>query len=54
MDDEEFVLWRDYIPDEDLKDITQLEGEQEKILRKEEKEKVIYTIFLMYLFNLIK
>jgi hypothetical protein len=41
MDDEEFALWRDYIPDEDLKDITQLECEFDKILRKEEKEKVM-------------
>jgi hypothetical protein len=40
MDDEEFEIWRDYTPDDDCKELKQLEIELEKIVKKEEKEKV--------------
>lgn len=39
MDEEEFEIWRDYTPDDEDKEIKQLEIELEKIVRREEKER---------------
>lgn len=39
MDEEEFEIWRDYTPDDEDKELRQLEIELEKIVRREEKER---------------
>lgn len=39
MNDEEFEVWRDYSPDDDDKELRQLEIELEKFVRKEERER---------------
>ncbi len=47
MNEEEFKMWRDYKTEDDLKELIQVEQEMEKILKKEEKEKVNFEIFFL-------
>lgn len=51
MTEEEFEIWRDYTTDDDCKELRQLEIELEKIMKKEEKEKVINFFPQRSIFN---
>jgi hypothetical protein len=44
MSNEEYELWRHYKPEEDLKELKQIESEYDKLMRKEEKEKVCFKL----------
>lgn len=39
MDEDEYFIWKDYLPDEDLKELNQINSEYDKLVKKEEKEK---------------
>jgi hypothetical protein len=39
MDEEEFSIWRDYVPDEDMRECQLIEIEADKIFRREERER---------------
>ena len=62
MTDEEYRLWRQHMPENEMRDLYQLEYENDKIVQREEKEKVglfclcsslEQVIFCLYKFNFL-